>query len=303
MQKIQVLMSTYNGEKYVSEQIESILSQTGVKTAILVRDDGSKDKTLKILEEYRKKGSLEYYAGANIGYIRSFMDLLFAAPDAEYYAFSDQDDVWCPTKLLRATTLLSENNYDKPACYFSNLKVVDADLKYKGIKDFKGMKLTLGSILVRQRAAGCTIVFNKELAEVIRNKDFENADIKIGHDNWIFLVCLCIGGRIIYDKKSLILFRRHNSTITGIGGGLKKRITNEIKIFGENRNVKQRTAELLLEKYRGLSIPSHIKLLEAIVHYRNSFADTICLLFNKELRCGIKIVDLMIKMAILFRRF
>ena len=102
MKKVCVLMSTYNGEKYLKEQIDSILKQKGVKVNLLVRDDGSTDNTLSLLEEYKKKGLLDYCCGSNMKPARSFMELLSIAPDSDYYAFSDQDDYWEHDKLFNA---------------------------------------------------------------------------------------------------------------------------------------------------------------------------------------------------------
>ena len=97
--KVLVLMSTYNGEKYLREQIDSILGQRGVEVSLLVRDDGSTDATLTTLDEYKESGRLDYYCGNNLGPARSFMHLLQNAPASDFYAFSDQDDKWMDDKL------------------------------------------------------------------------------------------------------------------------------------------------------------------------------------------------------------
>ena len=88
-----ILMSTYNGEKYLKAQIESLLSQT-IKVEILVRDDGSTDSTQQILDDYAQRGMLKWYSGKNLGSGKSFFDLACKAPDADFYAFADQDDIW-----------------------------------------------------------------------------------------------------------------------------------------------------------------------------------------------------------------
>ena len=77
MKSVLVLLSTYNGEKYLKEQIDSVLGQEKVKTFLLVRDDGSTDKTCSILEWYQKRGALKWYKGKNLGPARSFVDLIF----------------------------------------------------------------------------------------------------------------------------------------------------------------------------------------------------------------------------------
>lgn len=99
---VTVLMSTYDGENFLRDQIESILNQEDVYVHLIVRDDGSKDRTINILEEYQSRGKLEWYSGKNLGSARSFLNLVSKSPDNEYYAFSDQDDVWFSKKLKRA---------------------------------------------------------------------------------------------------------------------------------------------------------------------------------------------------------
>lgn len=120
MKKIIVLMSTYNGELYLEEQLRSIINQKFTEdeyeVQILVRDDGSSDKTIPILEKYREKGLLDYYTGKNMGYPKSFWHLLKNADDADYYAFADCDDVWFEDKLARAVERLSrEGGGRRPA--------------------------------------------------------------------------------------------------------------------------------------------------------------------------------------------
>ena len=98
--KLAVLMSTYNGSKYLRQQLESILNQVcDCEIDIWVRDDGSSDDTLKILREYAAFGRLRWYTGENLKPARSFLDLVKHCPGYDYYAFSDQDDVWYPNKL------------------------------------------------------------------------------------------------------------------------------------------------------------------------------------------------------------
>ena len=123
-------MSSYNGEEFIREQIDSILGQEGVETALHVRDDGSTDSTQEILEEYRKQGKLRWYTGDNLKPAKSFMDLIATVEtDAEYIALSDQDDVWLPEKLKTATEALKEFPKDRPAMYYGNTKLVDRELK------------------------------------------------------------------------------------------------------------------------------------------------------------------------------
>ena len=108
MKKVQILMSTYNGEKYVNEQIDSLLQQDHTNLEILIRDDGSKDSTVSILEEYHKENpNIKLIIDKNKGVISSFFELAMkASEEADYFAFCDQDDYWKPQKISRAVNLL-----------------------------------------------------------------------------------------------------------------------------------------------------------------------------------------------------
>ncbi|MBR7166470.1 MAG: glycosyltransferase [Bacteroidaceae bacterium] len=111
---VQVLMSTYNGMQYIREQLQSIYAQQGVDLSLLVRDDGSTDGTLQLLDEEQQAGRLSWYSGKNLGPAFSFWDLLHNAPEAPYYAFCDQDDVWDADKLAVAVAAM-EGDGDKSA--------------------------------------------------------------------------------------------------------------------------------------------------------------------------------------------
>ena len=117
--KVCVLISTYNGERFLEEQIASIIAQKGVEVDILVRDDGSSDMTCSLLERWQKEGKLKWYKGENLGFARSFMNLLKTASGYDYYAFCDQDDIWLEDKLQRAVAAL-EKIEDKVKLYCSN---------------------------------------------------------------------------------------------------------------------------------------------------------------------------------------
>ena len=126
--KVAVLLSTYNGEKYVGAQIHSILTQTYKNLVLVVRDDGSKDKTVKIVKEFMENNSnIKLVEGKNLGFIKSFFELL-KYEDADYYAFADQDDIWLPNKISLAVESLNKLEDDVPNMAFSNSDYYDVDM-------------------------------------------------------------------------------------------------------------------------------------------------------------------------------
>ena len=195
MERVQVLLSAYNGEKYIKKQIESILNQKEVEVSLLIRDDGSSDKTIEIIGKLADENrNITFYKGENLGPARSFMDLLNKSDEVSYYAFADQDDVWEPKKLISAINKLKEEN--KPELYMSALEIVDEELNPIEIKQVTGNFCFEGA-MIKNFATGCTLVLNKKLRDVIKSY---NPTYLIMHDSWITRVCYAIGGNVIIDE-------------------------------------------------------------------------------------------------------
>lgn len=135
--KVIILLSTYNGEKYIEQQINSLLKQTYKNINIYVRDDGSKDGTLEILKKYEEKGEIFLIQGKNIGFINSFMELLKKVEKADYYSFCDQDDVWNEDKIERAVRALEKEDNDKILLYASNYEFYDSNMEFLGKSPYK----------------------------------------------------------------------------------------------------------------------------------------------------------------------
>lgn len=289
---VTVLMSTYNGEKYLAEQIESIRSQTHPDIKLIVRDDGSSDSTLDILKCYERQGVLTYYSGTNLGPGRSFFDLVLNAPSSDYYAFADQDDVWDKDKIDIAVKHLVEIDPDLPAMYCSVVRPVDSDLRILPNFDIKRkMELTFGLSLTENIASGCTFVFNKKASEKFKNYKSEYVDI---HDWAIYRIIMALGGIVIYDETPHIAYRQHESNVIGFSNrGVKKWIArfNRIRdkkyyrirsIFAQN--IKTVYYEELSEKNREIldvmagyhpSVKSRIKLAAYHDIYMSHKADSI----------------------------
>lgn len=273
-------MSTFNGEKYLRTQLDSILNQKGVIVDILVRDDGSNDKTTAILEEYRSRKLLEWYKGNNIKPAKSFIDLIFNAYDADFYAFSDQDDFWLPNKLLSAITKL-EFDENLPSLYCSSTTLVDHNLKDLNYLDNRIPSININTAFVINTATGCTMVFNRKLLNIIK---IYNPKFLIMHDGWINKICLSVGGYLYYDKNSFILYRQHNNNV--IGG--KKSFYKSWKMrFGYLFfNSKMRSTEVkeLYTGYSHLMTKDCNNICKKIINYDKSIANRIRLLMCKDIR-------------------
>jgi glycosyltransferase involved in cell wall biosynthesis len=298
---VQVFLSTYNGEKYLKEQIDSLLKQKNVHVSILVRDDGSQDSTKNILEEYQKEGKISYYQGNNLGYSKSFLDLVNTKAQADFYAFCDQDDIWLPEKIITGIKKIEQAGDDesKPILYASALQRVDALLNPLAIQNFPNLRLTLGAEFIRHRLAGCTYIFNNALRNLLQAADGGIAS----HDKMAAILCLACGGQIIFDESPHILFRRHESNTSSDGENIKNKIIKTLfQYFGKCSNTPQ-LAQFILTTYDGLIIPEARDLISEIAYYKNNFVNTLKLTFSPHIDCGVWFYNLFIRIIILLRLF
>lgn len=217
MDKVLILLSTYNGEKYLPELIASLLEQKDVDLHVLVRDDGSKDDTLPYLETIADE-RVEYYIGQNKRAVGSFLELIQKASlDYDYYAFADQDDVWQKDKVSTAVHKLSSVESKKPSLYYSGQIITDSNLNvlYKHNLD---TKRSVKANCIFNQMAGCTAVFNRTLLQELQKYSPKNI---YGHDVWCYRVCAALNGNIVVDSEGKILYRQHGDNVVGLQSGLK----------------------------------------------------------------------------------
>lgn len=209
--KIVVLMSTYNGEAYIQEQLESILSQTYSDVKIYVRDDDSKDHSLEILRQYEKENKIVLLKGKNKGFIGSFFSLLKECEDAEYYAWCDQDDIWLPDKLARAVELLKKEAEEIPVLYFSDYDYYDQNMNFQkhGLDHKRGP--SFANSLMDCISLGFNSVFNDKARKMMLEKLPEHS---CGHDWWTYMVCAAFG-KVIYDRGYVsVKYRRLEASVS-----------------------------------------------------------------------------------------
>lgn len=265
--KVAILMSTYNGEKYLKEQIDSLISQTYENIEIYIRDDGSKDNTVKIVKEYKEKyKNITLIEGKNLGFINSFFELLKICNDADYYAYCDQDDVWMEDKIQRAVEFLEKTNKNKPALYFSNSDYYDGDMNYLATAE-KNKVYNFRNSLVECVTQGMTMVVNNCTRKLIIQNKPENC---LYHDWWTYMICSGFG-EIIYDDKSLVKYRRHNKSVTVEGKNPLQLLAFRIKKFivGDSlKKIKEQWKEYEKFYYNELD-EENKKLLKLFTHKYN----------------------------------
>ncbi|MGK4144892.1 glycosyltransferase family 2 protein [Weissella paramesenteroides] len=302
MYKVVVLMSSYNGEKYISEQIESILNQVNVNVHLFIRDDGSTDDTLKIIKQFKDKITIFY--GENIGLQDSFGSLIWNdSIDADFYAFSDQDDVWDKDKLFRAVTELSK--IANVGMYASNQRVVDADLHF--IKPLYGLETqglpypkykNFKSFFLNNNYFGNTIVLNRKAMEAVR--EYRPNHLIVQHDTWVSIV-VYINGQIIFDSNMHSSYRQHNQNVVG-GLAVSTSLLHKVKTFKNKRPTYSRLARLVLEGYSKQVSKTNVDWLNTIVLLPN-INSKLKLFFDGGIRGKNLYQTVILKMLILSSKF
>jgi glycosyltransferase involved in cell wall biosynthesis len=213
---ISVVMATYNGEKYLTEQLESILLQTLPPVEIIVCDDRSNDGTVAILESFKKKGLLSYYVNDDrLGVINNFKKAASFAKSTNLLAFADQDDIWLPYKLQTlAEKLLEHTDQNLPAMVFSDLTIINkagAILNYSLWKEFTidPDKQTFKTLLTRNIVPGCTMLINSNM----RKELLTMPNTAYMHDAWLTFVAYAFKN-YAYVKQPLICYRQHDNNVT-----------------------------------------------------------------------------------------
>jgi len=277
---VEILLSTYNGALHLEAFLASLIDQDHPYWSLTVRDDGSRDRTIEILEAWRGRFPdrirlIDATREGNIGVVRSFSTLMQLSA-AAYVMLADQDDIWLPDKIrvtLGAMRRREERNAaPRPILVHTDLTVVDAGLRtvapsfwrYQGLAPGRGR--IFPRIMVENIVWGCTTMLNRPLVDIVKF----TPPVTTHHDWWIALVAAAFGD-IVSLKEPRILWRRHGrneSKISGIRDVSRWALADPraargrlARLFDEGR---ARVA-LFLEIYRGRLTPSQIAAAEAFL--------------------------------------
>ncbi|MGV1069557.1 glycosyltransferase [Clostridium perfringens] len=302
MESVLILLSTYNGEKYLEQQLKSLINQCDVDVNILIRDDGSNDGTINILKKWEKieKDKVKWYSGKNLKAAKSFMDLVDKAKVYKYYAYCDQDDVWDKNKLKVAIKEISKKKTKEGILYVSTLDVVDKNLKFLRVKKIDRL-YSLGESLIRNNVVGCTMVFDNYLLEKLKKYKPMYIDM---HDSWTYKVCISTGGEVILDNNPYIKYRQHENNVIGAKKSVLTNINNRVKsIFSSQKIEKTRIAQELLDGYKDNIDNDNIILLTKFIDYKLSLKNKINIIRNKKINNGKIYQKILFAIDILFEKF
>ncbi|COJ58602.1 cell wall biosynthesis glycosyltransferase [Streptococcus pneumoniae] len=295
-------MSCYNGEKYIAQQIESILNQDNVNINIYIRDDGSTDNTRNIIKKFSK--SVFLLEGDNVGLNNSFASLIWDSNiKADFYAFSDQDDVWQSNKLITAINYLV--NVEGAGMYASNQRVVDENLKY--IKPLYGLEendlpfpkyKNFSYFLIHNNYFGNTIVFNNEAMRVIR--EYRPYELIVQHDTWVSII-IYMFGTIIFDRNMYSSYRQHDNNVVG-GVAPQSSFRSKMNTLLSKKPIYGQLATFIMTGYKMKMTADELKFLTTLSELPKA-SSKIKLLLDKNVTDRTMYKTLVLYILIIFSKF
>jgi Glycosyl transferase family 2 len=290
--EVEVLLATYNGARFLREQLDSIIAQDYGDIRVLARDDGSSDETVEILSEYAKRFPSQFRvmpASAPTGSAKDNFLLLMKESTADYICFADQDDVWLPDKVSRTKQAMDqlESRWGKkvPLLVFTDLHVVDDQLKILYASFWAHMNIDpkrmdrLAEWMVQSFVTGCTAMLNRPLRELALRMPPE----AFMHDRWIGLLASFMGKSSMVRTQT-VLYRQHEHNVLGTGRNLPGNVVEQQprslleRIFQPRSvpallplwDISQREARAFLTQHGSELPPRKRKLLQAFLRCQTS---------------------------------
>ena len=276
---ISVVMTTYNGERFLAKQIESILSQTLRPNEIIICDDASTDSTVAILEKYRADHGIVYHINEQrLGVVENFKKAVSLAAAGNYISLSDQDDIWLPEKLERSMAALrSIDDGQTPAMVYSNLTVIDeagniTSPSLNSILGFDKFEHCLATLVYGNFLLGCTVLMNQKMRSFFPDIPDTGSNY---HDTWITLIAFSFGKAMLLPG-SYVLYRQHANNVTFANHRPTKRYERVLlhlkNIFGNKDYLLDRVVLLkkFYDRYRSLLTEQQVKDIRTVLDLEGS---------------------------------
>ncbi len=220
-----IVMCTFNGEKFLQPQLDSFADQSFKNWSLFVYDDKSIDSTENLVKIFGQSYST-CFASNNValGFAKNFLNGIASTPDNfDFYALSDQDDIWLADKLKKAISYLEKLDKNTPALYCTRTILVDSTGNNIGFSPLFIKKPSFANALVQSIAGGNTMVFNRAARNLI-TKVGSNIDI-VSHDWFIYQLISGAGGIVYYDSNPELLYRQHSNNLIGSNNGFFARLS------------------------------------------------------------------------------
>ena len=300
--EVLIMMSTYNGEKYIREQLDSIENQKlDIPLSILIRDDGSNDKTKEIIKEYKKKyKNIKLITGKNIGCNASFFELFKIAEGYKYYSISDQDDIWNEDKLQKGIEKIKNEKDDIPILYGSCSYIMD-NTGIKGTTQKQLRPSNFNNYVIQTYIPGHTQIMNNELMSLMKKKI--NYSKIYCYDNWPIYIAE-LYGKIIFDNNPSTKYRIHNENVLGYGKNKLSWIKERLRRFkkGDGKKIRKQV-EYFYNIYKDDISTEYKKEIEKFLYKNKNFFSRIHFVFTTKLYRQKKYETLLFKIAYLFKMY
>lgn len=293
--KVQILMSTYNGERFIEKQLDSIVNQD-YEVSLLIRDDGSSDSTIDIIRKYEEKYKwISHFEGTNIGVIHSFFELVrMADKDADFFAFADQDDIWFKDKISSAVKKVSKMSSVKPVLYCAAQTLIDAKDNVMDVKMLDvHFRPGFGNAIVENIATGCTCMINGVMLEKLAAYEPEYT---IMHDWWMYLIAEAMG-EFYYDKTPRMYYRQHGNNTMGSRTNYVDEFKERFSRFSGNKGKLYRQMEAFNRAYH--LDGDNADILHMVMSYKKSFGARLHCIFSKKIYRQRKLDNLIFKILFL----
>ncbi len=301
--RVAVLLSSYNGARYIEEQMTSILQQRGVAVQLIVRDDGSTDDTCAIVQRMAGQyPNITLIAGTNLGVVGSFFLLLSNAPPAcQFYALADQDDVWYPDKLSRAVTMLMAHDQQAVAVYCSALENVDQHLAHLSYSErYSKERIGLKNALVQNIATGCTMVLTPAARELIITELPQRCII---HDWWIYIVISALG-TVLYDPEPTMQYRQHGGNVIGAPRSGWDHLKRRFRALLDTTAVKRSEQLQEFDRIFGARLaPDQREQVRRLAFYQRSLSSWLAAAFSSGFRRHRLTEELLVRLVVLMGKF
>lgn len=300
MYSAEILMSTYNGAKVVEKQIVSIMEQKDVDIFLTIRDDGSKDDTLKVIENIaRRYKNIRIIKGDNVGWKKSFLELIQLSEEHDYYGFSDQDDIWMPNKVINSIREMEADKYNGVKLTHVNSICTNEDLKPQKEQQVRfSAPRNRKSAIAQEYFQGCSMLWNNIAMQILK-KYSPKADL--AHDFWVGTVCFYFGKVFYIDTPQFyhIRYENNSSSDGNVDAGRKKRM----QMFKNGDTVYMNPAVDLIEGYHDELDNSDFNFLRMVQESKHSFLKRLKLVLDQEFVRESKKSTLLFKLVLLLGRF
>ena len=228
--KVVILLATFNGADYIAEQLASFVAQSYEDWELLVSDDGSSDSTVEIIRKFAVSSPhrIKLVEGPRQGFWQNFLFLTRLASEStgDLFAFSDQDDIWLPTKIQRAVDWFASEPSDIPKLYFTRTQLIGEHAELLGSSPLFKRRPSFQNALVQNIGGGNTMVLNRTAASLLSATPRDVA--LVAHDWWTYQMVTGAGGLAYYDPRPSVKYRQHGTNLIGSNRGLRQRL---IRLF------------------------------------------------------------------------